>query len=58
MTGIEMPYKRDPAEEAAKYQVLKFGDDEYEFKSDSCAHRLHTVGVSGSNPLSPTNFCA
>jgi hypothetical protein len=53
-----MPYKRDPAEEAAKYQVLKFGDDEYEFKSDSCAHRLHTVGVSGSNPLSPTNFCA
>ena len=20
-------------------------------------HRLHTAGVSGSNPLAPTNFC-
>ena len=40
-----MPYSRDPVEQAAKYQVLKLSENEYELQSDSRTLHLHHAGT-------------
>ena len=38
-------HSRDPVEPAAKYQVLNFGENEYELQSDSGTLHLHRTGT-------------